>query len=130
MIEEDRHWWFAGRTWSLLKMLDRVVPPDGQKRVLDVGCGAGNMIHHLARYGPMVGVDNNPKPLAIARQRGYDVREGQAEALPFNGGSFELVTLLDSLEHCQEDLTVLPECQRVCAPGGIVVITMPALMWL
>ncbi|NIV31846.1 MAG: hypothetical protein GWN58_20875, partial [Anaerolineae bacterium] len=33
-IEEDKHWWFAGRTWSLLNMIDRVVEPDGSRRVL------------------------------------------------------------------------------------------------
>jgi SAM-dependent methyltransferase len=129
-IEEDKHWWFAGRTWSLLNMLDRVVTPDGQQRVLDVGCGAGNMVHHLARYGSVVGVDNNPKPLAVARERGYDVRDGLAEDLPFDDGSFDLVSLLDTVEHCDDDMAVLRECYRVCAPGGHVVITVPAFMWL
>jgi SAM-dependent methyltransferase len=129
-IEEDRHWWFAGRTWSLLKMLDRVVTPDGQKRVLDIGCGAGNMVHHLARYGSVVGVDNNPKPLAVARERGYDVRDGLAEDLPFADESFDLVSLLDTVEHCDDDMAVLRECYRVCAPGGHLVITVPAFMWL
>jgi SAM-dependent methyltransferase len=130
IIEEDKHWWFAGRTWSLLNILDRILAPDGQKRVLDVGCGAGNMIHHLARYGQVTGVDNNPKPLAIAQQRGYDVRQGQAEALPVDGDSFDLVALLDTLEHCQDDMAVLRECRRVCAPGGYLVVTTPAFMWL
>ena len=63
-IEEDKHWWFAGRTWSLLNMIDQFVEPDGSQKVLDIGCGAGNMFHHLARSGPVVGVDNNPRPLA------------------------------------------------------------------
>jgi SAM-dependent methyltransferase len=129
-IEEDKHWWFAGRTRSLLNVLDRVVAPDGQQRVLDVGCGAGNMFHHLARYGSVVGVDNNPRPLAVARERGYDVREGLAEDLPFDDGSFDLVSLLDTVEHCEDDMAVLRECYRVCAPGGHVVITVPAFMWL
>jgi SAM-dependent methyltransferase len=130
VIEEDKHWWFAGRTWSLLHMLDRLVVPDGTRRVLDIGCGAGNMFHHLARYGPVVGVDSNPKPLAVARQRGYDVREGRAEALPFHDEAFALVSLLDTLEHCDDDLAVLRECYRVCAPGGYLVVTVPALMQL
>lgn len=129
-IEEDKHWWFAGRTWSLLNMMDRVIEPNGQKRVLDIGCGAGNMFHHLARYGSVVGIDNNPKPLAIARERGYDVREGVAEDLPLEDESFELVTLLDTVEHCDDDLAVLRECHRVCTPGGHLVITVPAFMWL
>ncbi len=129
-IEEDKHWWFAGRTWSLLNMMDRVIKPDGKKRVLDIGCGAGNMFHHLARYGDVVGVDSNPKPLVIARDRGYDVREGSAEDLPFEDNSFELVALLDTVEHCEDDMAVLRECYRVCAPGGHLVVTVPAFMWL
>jgi len=129
-IEEDRHWWFAGRTWSLLNMLDRVIEPGAAKRVVDIGCGAGNMFHHLSRYGSVVGVDNNPKPLAIARQRGYTVRDGTAEALPLEDGAFDLVSLLDTVEHCDDDTAVLRECFRVCAPGGILAVTVPAFMSL
>lgn len=129
-IEEDKHFWFAGRTWSLLNVMDRVVGPDGKKQVLDIGCGAGNMFHHLARYGSVVGVDNNPKPLSVARERGYDVREGLAEDLPFETESFDLVSLLDTVEHCDDDMAVLRECYRVCTPGGHLVVTVPAFMWL
>jgi SAM-dependent methyltransferase len=129
-IAEDKHWWFAGRTWSLLNMIDRVVAPDGTKRVLDIGCGAGNMVHHLSRYGPVVGVDSNPRPLAVARERGYDVREGRAEDLPFEDSSFDLVSLLDTVEHCADDRAVLSEAYRVCAPGGHLAVTVPAFMWL
>jgi len=129
-LEEDKHWWFAGRTWSLLNMVDRIAAPDGTKRVLDVGSGAGNMFHHMVRYGPVVGVDNNAKPIAIAKERGYDVREGQAEDLPFEEDSFEMVFLLDTIEHCDDDAAVLRECYRVCVPGGHLVITVPAFMWL
>lgn len=129
-IEEDKHWWFAGRTWSLLNMLDRVVQPDGTRRVLDVGCGAGNMFHHLARYGPVTGVDSNPRPLLVARQRGYDVQDGRAEDLPFDDGTFDLVALLDTVEHCEDDIAVLRECHRVCSEGGTLVVTVPAFMWL
>jgi SAM-dependent methyltransferase len=130
IIEEDKHWWFAGRTWSLLNMIDRVIAPDASKRVLDIGCGAGNMFHHLARYGPVMGVDNNAKPLIVAKGRGYDVREGLAEDLPFKDQAFDLVSLLDTVEHCDDDMAVLRECYRVCTPGGHLVVTVPAFMWL
>jgi SAM-dependent methyltransferase len=137
-IEEDKHWWFASRTWALLGMLDRVVPGhDGSTglttglRVLDVGCGAGNMIHHLGRYGQVKGVEIDPRPIAVARQRGYDVEQGDAtQTLPFEADSFDLVAALDLIEHNEDDTAILLECHRLLKPGGHIVITVPAFMWL
>jgi ubiquinone/menaquinone biosynthesis C-methylase UbiE len=128
-LEEDSHWWFASRTRALLTMLDRWVPGNALN-VLDVGCGAGNMIHHLSRYGKVVGIDNNPIPLKIAHERGYDARLASAEDMPFEDESFALVTALDVIEHCEEDLRILRECRRVCTPGGLVAVTVPAYQWL
>jgi SAM-dependent methyltransferase len=127
--EEDSHWWFASRTRALLGLLDREVVKNNL-RVLDVGCGAGNMILHLSRYGSVVGIDKNPVPLEIAHQRAYDARLAQAEDMPFQDESFDLVTTLDIIEHCEDDVRVLRECYRVCATGGLIAITVPAFQWL
>lgn len=129
-IAEDRHWWFASRTRALLALLDRELGHARPVPVLDVGCGAGNMFHHLWRYGPVVGLDNNPKPLEVARARGYQVWLGDAGAMPFEDGSFGLVALLDTVEHCDDDVAVLKECCRVLRPGGSLVVTAPAFQWL
>lgn len=126
---EDEHWWFASRTRALLGMLDRCVERDGQ-RVLDVGCGAGNMVHHLARYGPVIGFDNHLKPLAVARARGYVVGQGQGEAMPFPDGAFDIVAALDTIEHVQDEAAILGECARLVRPGGLLVLTGPAFMFL
>jgi SAM-dependent methyltransferase len=128
-LEEDSHWWFASRTRALIGLLDRELA-DGDRRVLDVGCGAGNMIHHLSRYGAVIGIDNNPIPLKVAHERGYDARLAEAERLPFEDQSFDLVTALDVIEHCENDSQILSECYRVCADGGLIAITVPALQWL
>ena len=128
-LDEDKHWWFASRTRALFSMMDGLVPGH-DNRILDVGCGAGNMFHHLSRYGAVVGIENNPKPIKIAQERGYDVRLGRAEDMPFAEGSFDLIAALDVVEHCEDDVTVLKECYRVCVPGGLLVITTPAFQWL
>lgn len=130
VIEEDKHWWFASRTRAILAYLDRYVGAGRNRRVLDVGCGAGNMMHHLAHYGGVVGVDNNPRPLEVARQRGLDVRQGSGDGLPFGDAEFDLVSLLDTVEHVPAEGQVFSECNRVLKGGGRLLVTVPAFMFL
>lgn len=99
--------------------------------MLDIGCGAGNMIHHLSRYGRVKGIEVDPRPVAMAQQRGYEVRLGDAtRGIPFPDASFDLVTALDVIEHVDEDEAILREAHRVMRPGGILAISTPAYMWL
>lgn len=129
-IPEDNHWWFATRTWAIEKFLDTLPPKNGLD-VLDVGCGAGNMIHHLARYGRVRGIEVDARPVKIAQQRGYDVRLGDAtQEIPFPDASFDLVTALDVIEHVEADENILREVFRVLRPNGYVLITTPAFQWL
>jgi ubiquinone/menaquinone biosynthesis C-methylase UbiE len=133
VLEEDGHAWFAGRTRAILKYLDEELglPPMGETRaVLDLGIGAGNMAHHLAHYGRVYGADNNPRPLAVAERRGLTVLQSSGECLPFGNAIFDLVALLDTVEHIPDELGVFDECRRVLKPGGKLLVTVPAFMWL
>jgi SAM-dependent methyltransferase len=129
-LPEDRHWWFATRTWSLLNLLDaHVARREGN--VLDIGCGAGNMIHHLARYGRVQGIEVDARPVAMAQARGYDVRQADAtRGIPFPDASFDLVTALDVIEHVDADEAILREAFRVARPGATLAISVPAFQWL
>lgn len=133
VLEEDKHAWFAGRTRAILKYLDaevRVYQPGEVRKVLDIGSGAGNMAHHLAHYGQVVGLDPNPRPLAVAAGRGLDVVQSMGDQLPFATGEFDLVALLDTVEHIPDELGVFAECLRVLKPGGKLIVTVPAFMSL
>jgi SAM-dependent methyltransferase len=130
-IPEDGHWWFASRTRALKAMMDRLLPQTPDFRLLDVGCGAGNMIHHLSYYGQVKGIEIDPRPVKMAHQRGYDVDQFDAtQPMPFTANSFDAVTALDVIEHNQDDLAILADSYRVLKPGGHIIITVPALMWL
>ncbi len=133
VLEEDRHAWFAGRTRAIQKYLDAEVGaqrPGVRRLVLDIGSGAGNMAHHLAHYGHVIGLDYSARPLAVAAQRGLDACQGFGDALPFAGDSIDLVALLDTIEHVPNELGLLAECARVLKPGGKLIISTPAFMWL
>ena len=133
VLEEDRHAWFAGRTRAIQTYLDAELgprPAETERLVLDLGAGAGNMAHHLAHYGRVIGIDNNPRPLAVAAQRALDVAQSLGDQLPFADDSFDVVALLDTVEHIPDELGVFNECRRVLKPGGLLIVTVPAFMWL
>lgn len=133
VLEEDRHAWFAGRTRAIQKYLDLemgAAAPGSERPILDIGGGAGNMAHHLAHYGRVFGMDFNPRPLVVAQQRGLEVVHASGCELPFPDAYFDLVACLDTIEHIPDELAVLREVERVLKPGGKVIITVPAFMWL
>ena len=129
---EDRHWWFLGRRAILLGLLDRHVPVgDPAKRVLDVGCGTGAMLQQLDRYGTVDGVDADEDAVRFCKGRGLDsVRLLENGSLPFDSGTFDLVTALDVIEHIDDDSAMLAEIHRVLRPGGTFLVTVPAFQSL
>lgn len=130
-IDHDDHWWFSGRTRAINSLMRRLLPLTEGLQVLDVGCGAGNMIHHLSRYGQVRGIEVDPRPVQEARARGYHVEQHDAtQPYPFDEATFDLVTAFDVIEHVDDDLAILRAAYRTVKPGGHIVITVPAFMWL
>lgn len=130
---EGSHWWFAGRRRIIESFLKDICQKLDSKspRILDVGCGTGANLEMLARFGDAEGVDVSPEALAFCRQRGlHKVSEGEAEHLPYEDRSFDLVTGLDVVEHLDDDVAGLKEMRRVLRPGGYALLFVPAFMFL
>lgn len=127
---EDRHWWYRGRRRVLDGVIAGLGLPAGA-RILDAGCGSGRNMVEFARYGTVTGIELSPTSVELARARGVgEVVEGSVLDMPFAGGSFELATSLDVIEHLHDDLGALRELRRVVAPGGALLVTVPAYQWL
>ncbi len=141
---EDRMWYFRSLHAHVARQLARVdardaagAPhPQRKKLVLDAGCGTGGMIVRLAGQQPgwtWSGIDFMPIACELARQRcgkDTDIREASVTALPFADASFDAVVSADVI--CQVDAAdvALREFFRVLKPGGVVVISVPAYMWM
>jgi SAM-dependent methyltransferase len=85
----------------------------------------------LSQFGDAEGVDISEDALAFCRERGLEkVRLGAGEKLPYDDGTFDLVTALDVVEHMDDDLAGLREMRRVLRPGGRVLLFVPTFMFL
>ncbi len=127
---EDRHWWYRGRRTVLSRAIARLDLPR-PARVLDAGCGSGRNMVELARLGAVTGVELSRTSVSLARARQVgDVVEGSVLDMPFESASFDLAASLDVIEHLDEDLEALRELRRVVAPGGFLLVTVPAYEWL
>jgi SAM-dependent methyltransferase len=127
---EDRHWWYRGRRRVIENLVSSLELPE-HARILDAGCGSGRNMVELDRRGEVVGVELSPISVALARARGVgEVLEGSVMSMPFPDDDFNLATSLDVIEHLEDDEGALRELRRVVAPGGHLLVSVPAYQWL
>src|SRR5437667_9152380 len=130
---EGKHWWFFGRRKIIEGFVEKICRDIGKRkpRILDVGCGTGANLQMLSEFGDAEGVDVSSEALDFCRARGLaKVKQGAAEALPYEDASFDLVTGLDVVEHLDDDLAGLKEMRRVLRPRGRALLFVPAFMFL
>jgi len=102
--------------------------------ILDAGCGSGGFLRRLRAARPqwnLTGVDLSPVACALARQRcDARIEPGSVTALPFADASFDAITSADVLYQLENPAAALAEFFRCLRPGGVVVVNVPAYMWL
>lgn len=110
-----------------LRLLHRCAAATAGDRVLEVGCGAGHVLHRF--HGTdRTGVDLSPAMLQRARTRlGPAVRllRGSAEALPLPDAAFDVIICTEVLEHVPHPDRAIAELMRVAAPGARIVVSIP-----
>jgi SAM-dependent methyltransferase len=129
---EREHWYYQGKRQIAELWLRRGGPVSRDSTLVDVGAGTGAFAASMSAHCRVIAVDDYPQSLEILRRRlgEKSVIAASSTALPLPDGSADFVTALDVLEHVEDDQKAMSEIWRILKPGGVAVVTVPALMCL
>lgn len=130
--QEGEHWWFVARRAIINELIRSHVPLSADARILEAGCGTGGNLALLAGHGRVDALEYDAQARAVAAARGIaDVREGALPgAIGFDDHRYDLIALLDVLEHVEEDQASLAALRQRLASQGRLLVTVPAVPWL
>ncbi len=138
-----RHWWWRARERFVYKWLEREAAweqgrtGDGARRrtvrrILDIGCGNGLFFDTLGRFGTVrgIGFDADLVSANGPHREKIEIRGFDARFRPAAGEAPDWILMLDVLEHLADDAAAVRHVMEILAPGGMFLITVPALQWL
>lgn len=130
-LEED-YWWFKAKRHLLVKTVKHLTKDlNCNIRLLDGGCGTGASLLEFQKILPSVGVEKYFDALEFCKQRNLkNILGAELESLPFKKETFDIILALDILEHVDNDIEVLRELSRVGKEKAILIVHVPAFMFL
>lgn len=133
MAELDRtHWWYRARRNILSDLIERRISLPADARILEIGCGTGHNFAMLERFGRIDALEVDETARALASDRlGRPVGSAQLPELRgVPSGHYDLIALLDVLEHVGADREALANIARKLKPSGRILVTVPAHPWM
>ena len=132
---EDRHFWRIAKRELILELVEQWKPqpqPGEPLQLLDIGGACTLLTRELGRFGDITLVEHDEKTAKFAAETlGLDVLHGSLpDRLPVSG-PFDVVTLIDVLEHIDDDVAAAKAVHDIIRPGGLLVASVPAvpLLW-
>jgi SAM-dependent methyltransferase len=129
---DSTHWWYRARREILADYITREAALPRDARILEIGCGTGHNLPMLASFGTVDAIEIDPAARDIASARlGKPV--GAAPLPELAGvarGSYDMVAVLDVIEHIADDVAALKAMAACLKPGGKILIAVPAHQWM
>ena len=133
MAEHDAtHWWYRARRDVLASIIRRKITLPPLASILEIGCGTGHNLAMLSGFGDVdaIEIDDHSRGIASTRLG----RAVGASPLPALDGvadqSYDMVAILDVLEHVEDDRAALKAIARRLRTGGTILITVPQYPWM
>ena len=133
MAEHDQvHWWYVARRQILADLIAREANLPQDARILEIGCGTGHNFEMLKGFGRLDALEVDGEARAFASKRlGHAVGDAPLPALTgVPDRTYHLIALLDVLEHVDGDEAALESIAKKLAPGGRILVTVPAYQWM
>ena len=133
MAEQDQvHWWYVARRKILAALIAREADLPEDARILEIGCGTGHNFEMLKGFGRLDALEVDEAARALASKRlGHAVGDAPLPGLPgIPDRAYDLVALLDVLEHVDNRADSLRSIAAKLKPDGKILVTVPAYQWM
>lgn len=130
---EREHWWFKVRGKIIIKLIENCIKSAENKQlnILNIGAATGKTSEMLSAFGKVTSLEYDQDCCDYAKKQfNMTIINGSILDLPFKDDEFDLVCAFDVIEHVEDDLLGIQEMKRVCKSDGLIVLTVPAYMFL
>ena len=128
---DSTHWWYRARREILADYVERYAGLKPGSRILEIGCGTGHNLPMLGAFGEVDAIEIDPAARAIASERlGKPVGTAPLPTLAGVTGTYDMIAVLDVVEHIEDDVATFRGMAERLAPGGEILVTVPAHQWM
>jgi len=128
---EDSYWWFLARREIINKTIKKTIDINPDEYILDVGCGTCGIAEFLSKNFNVVAIDTSELALEYCKKRGVErVFQTTLENFPKNQYKIKAITILDVIEHIENDTEIVEQLYETLPIGGYVIATVPAYQFL
>ncbi len=128
---ENSFWWYVARRKIIKKVITGLSLPSS--KILEIGSGTGGNVDMLSRLGDYTGIEKESLAIDLAVKKNPKttfIKGSIPEKLDEVTETYDLIALLDVIEHIEDDLTTLEKAQSKLGANGSIVITVPAHQYL
>jgi SAM-dependent methyltransferase len=130
-VFEREHWWFTARAEILMSHIRRVFANRTDLKILNVGAATGYSSQLLQQFGAVTSVEFDQDCYEFTRDVvKIPIQQGSILELDFPDNTFDLVCAFDVIEHVEDDRLAVSEMRRVTRKGGVMFVSVPAIMLL
>ena len=125
-----KHWWWRAREKFIIDIVSQYKPKVRDNLILDIGCGNGLIFDSMKPFGKIEGIEASQNVVNESGRNRGKIKIGKAKELLLEPKRFDIILLLDVIEHVQDDCDLIDTAKKLLSQEGKIFITVPAHQFL